>query len=220
MSEGPFTAHNCIESEHHREEADKLRRLLGQLEASNEQLAADLERVTKERDNARWAQETLRKTCEAALRERDQTRVDLERVTKERDDLEAHHRRVVDQRNRDWDALMVLIAKAVGTDDDREAAEMGEVDEFDPWHALRIFIAADRDPVIQRAEKAEAECEQLRARLTKAEGETVEAIAKWLDEKARYYSRNKHLGPYSADLAADIRNHAWKPTAAGIKDTP
>ena len=41
------------------------------------------------------------------------------------------------QRDRDWDALVTLIAKTVGTEEDREAAEMGEMEEFDPWRALR-----------------------------------------------------------------------------------
>jgi hypothetical protein len=53
--------------------------------------------------------------------------------------LEAHHAAVVAQRNKDWDALMVEIALTVGDRDDREAAEMGEIEEFDPWHALRTF---------------------------------------------------------------------------------
>lgn len=51
--------------------------------------------------------------------------------------LKQHHDRVVEQRNKDWDALMVLIATVVGTDDDRKAAENGETGELDPWHALR-----------------------------------------------------------------------------------
>lgn len=42
MSEGPFTAHTCAESSHHREEANRLRELLCRLDASNEQLATDL----------------------------------------------------------------------------------------------------------------------------------------------------------------------------------
>jgi chromosome segregation ATPase len=49
----------------------------------------------------------------------------------------ANHKHALAQRDRDWDALLTLIATAVGSDDDREAAEMGEIEEFDPWHALR-----------------------------------------------------------------------------------
>lgn len=45
------------------------------------------------------------------------------------------------QHRKDWDALLVEIALAVGDKDDREAAEMGEIEEFDPWHALRKVIA-------------------------------------------------------------------------------
>jgi multidrug resistance efflux pump len=43
----------------------------------------------------------------------------------------------LEQRDRDWDALVTLIAKTVGTDEDREAAKIGEIEELDPWHALR-----------------------------------------------------------------------------------
>ena len=48
--------------------------------------------------------------------------------------LEAEHARL----NGNWDELCVEIAKAVGTKEDRECAEMGEMDEFDPWHAIRL----------------------------------------------------------------------------------
>ncbi len=50
MTEGPFTAHQCAESEHHREEANRLRELLGKLEASSDVLAAQLAQAIKERD--------------------------------------------------------------------------------------------------------------------------------------------------------------------------
>lgn len=49
----------------------------------------------------------------------------------------ANYRAALEQRDRDWDALLVEVALTVGDDDDREAAEAGQVDEFDPWHALR-----------------------------------------------------------------------------------
>lgn len=75
-----------------------------------------------------------------AISERDALAGECERLRMEHESLAAHHKRVVDQRNKDWDALMALIAKALGTDEDREAAEMDEVDEFDPWHALRTYV--------------------------------------------------------------------------------
>jgi hypothetical protein len=56
----------------------------------------------------------------------------------------------------DWDALLVEIALAVGDDDDREAAEMGEIEEFDPWHALRRY-AADRDSLRSKLSDLERE---------------------------------------------------------------
>ena len=68
-----------------------------------------------------------------ACAERDRLAAELEQVKREL----ANHKHALAQRDRDWIVLMVLIAHAVGTDDDREAADMGEVDEFDPWHALR-----------------------------------------------------------------------------------
>ena len=46
------------------------------------------------------------------------------------------------QWRKNWDALMVLIAQTVGDEDDREMAEAGEMEEFDPWHALRAHRQA------------------------------------------------------------------------------
>lgn len=46
------------------------------------------------------------------------------------------------------------------------------------------------------------------------EQSTAEAIAVWLDGKARYFVHNRNLGPYAADLAASIRSGAWR------KETP
>jgi hypothetical protein len=43
MSDMPKTSHQCAEQEHYREECNKLRRLLYQLEASNDDLAARLD---------------------------------------------------------------------------------------------------------------------------------------------------------------------------------
>jgi hypothetical protein len=45
MTNGPFTAHQCAESEHYREEANRLRDLVGQLDRSNEQYADDRTRL-------------------------------------------------------------------------------------------------------------------------------------------------------------------------------
>lgn len=55
--------------------------------------------------------------------------------------------REASQHLRDWDALMVLIAKALGDEHDREAADCDELDDFDPWSPLRSFIAA-RDAML------------------------------------------------------------------------
>lgn len=62
---GPFTAHHCAESEHYREEANRLRKLLGKLDASNAALQAEkvqaldridaLEKALRESLH-RWAQ--------------------------------------------------------------------------------------------------------------------------------------------------------------------
>ena len=58
-----------------------------------------------------------------------------------------------DQLNRDWNALMVLIASTIGTDNEREAAELDEVEEFDPWHALRRHATelARMRPIVEAA---------------------------------------------------------------------
>jgi hypothetical protein len=61
------------------------------------------------------------------------------------------------QRVKDWDALVKLIAETVGDKEDREAAEMDELGEFDPWHALRTH-ASDRDSL--RAKLAEVGLER------------------------------------------------------------
>ena len=57
--EGPFTAHHCAESQHYKDEADRLRLLLGELDRSNEsltdeidQLRAKLATAERERDEA------------------------------------------------------------------------------------------------------------------------------------------------------------------------
>jgi chromosome segregation ATPase len=52
-SNGPFTAHWCDESRHYKDEADKLRALLGELDRSNESLSDQLATATRERDEAR-----------------------------------------------------------------------------------------------------------------------------------------------------------------------
>jgi hypothetical protein len=45
-------------------------------------------------------------------------------------------------------ALMVEIALAVGSDEEREAAECDEVEEFDPWAALRRFRERDEQRTV------------------------------------------------------------------------
>lgn len=65
-----------------------------------------------------------------------------DRLSREMESLQEHHARVVAQRNKDWDALMVEIALAVGDNDEREAAHLDETEEFDPWSALRKFAAS------------------------------------------------------------------------------
>lgn len=55
-----------------------------------------------------------------------------------RDDGElADARAELRQRRKDWDALVTLIAVTLGDEDERKGAEMGEIEEFDPWSALR-----------------------------------------------------------------------------------
>jgi hypothetical protein len=44
-----------------------------------------------------------------------------------------------------------------------------------------------------------------------ARRELVLQIAEWLDGKARHYAQNKHLGPYSTELADELRATYWKP---------
>jgi hypothetical protein len=68
-----------------------------------------------------------------AIQERDEAREECDVLHREYATLGADYAR----QNNDWNALLIEIALTVGSDDDREAAEMGEVDEFDPWHALR-----------------------------------------------------------------------------------
>jgi hypothetical protein len=80
----------------------------------------------------------------ASVAEMEACREELAVMHREYASLESHHARVVAQRNSDFDALTKLIAETVGDKDDREAAEMDELDEFDPWHALRTYTA-DRD---------------------------------------------------------------------------
>lgn len=80
---------------------------------------------------------------------------DRDRLRAELQSLNEHHQRVVTQRNKDWDALMVEIAKAIGSDEDREAAELDETDEFDPWNALRSH-ASDRDRLAAELARAKA----------------------------------------------------------------
>lgn len=128
-------------------------------------VADDAEVVARLRNNARRAGEQL----EAAMEEIDdfraatgapevhwecQQKIDaleehvrvlienIERLKHEVTNLDAHHRRVVTQRNHDWDALMVEIARTIGTAEDREAAELSQIDEFDPWNALRNYRKA------------------------------------------------------------------------------
>jgi hypothetical protein len=90
----------------------------------------------------------------------------------------------------------------------------------------------ERDAAIARAERAERErdaartCERIAKEAsevyarrwvdadTKA-ADTVDAIAAWLDEKAAHFTQNRNLGPYSAELAADIRSGAWRKERGG-----
>lgn len=51
----PTTAHDCTEARHHRDEAARLRELLGRLDASSERLSTELERATSTlRDMKSW----------------------------------------------------------------------------------------------------------------------------------------------------------------------
>lgn len=43
------------------------------------------------------------------------------------------------QCHKDWDALVTLIAERLGNEDEREMAEAGEMEEFDPWACLRRY---------------------------------------------------------------------------------
>ena len=92
-------------------------------------------------------------------------------------DLKEHHRRVVDQRNRDWDALMLLIMRAVGTDEDREAADMGEIEEFDPWYALRKHIENGGALLSQNLTACREDLARYRALVAEVEAERDEARA-------------------------------------------
>ena len=66
---------------------------------------------------------------------------ELEAVAFERDAACAE----LTQARKDWDALLMLIAMTLGTDEDRENAENGDVEEFDPWHALRTRAAIRKE---------------------------------------------------------------------------
>jgi hypothetical protein len=101
-----------------------------------------------------------------------------ERLAREIVDEHNNCARVIAQRNKDWDALMVLIAQAIGDDDDREAAEMDELGEFDPWHALRTFIAT-RNTALSDLARVREECEQLKAEKTAAWAGDVRLAAKF-----------------------------------------
>ena len=59
-------------------------------------------------------------------------------------------------------------------------------------------------------ETLEADRDSARAALVSAEQTTAEAIATWLDAKAAYYVQNRNIGPYSAELASDIREGKWR----------
>ncbi len=139
---------------------------------------------------------TLAKQLEEVAGERDEAKGETARIAAEYESFIAHHDRVVAQRNRDWDALMVLIAKAIGTEEDREAAELDEVDEFDPWHALRTF-ADTRDSAI-------SERDSLRARLAVIEpvfdaaknlAPHLQGTGDWACERCRPESDMLHISP-------------------------
>lgn len=85
--------------------------------------------------------------------------VDRETLAAQLADLREHHRRVVEQRNKDFNALMVLIAQSVGDNEERECAECDEMDEFDPWFALRRHMT-DRDSLRTRLASVEKLCEE------------------------------------------------------------
>lgn len=81
------------------------------------------------------------------------------------------------QRNKDWDALMVLIAETVGDEDEREMAAAEDMEEFDPWSALRRaqLTADDRAALLWLAmQPIRVSNEQERARCVRA----LEAIDK------------------------------------------
>lgn len=46
--------------------------------------------------------------AQALIAERDHALTEINRLQLERDEFAQHHKRVVDQRNKDWDALMIL----------------------------------------------------------------------------------------------------------------
>lgn len=80
------------------------------------------------------------------------------------------------QYRKDWDAMLVLIAQSVGTDEEREWADEGGdfFAEYDPWASLRATGA------IRLANTAlAASVENLTADLRKAESRIAEWQRKW-----------------------------------------
>lgn len=227
----------------------ELRGLAADLMRERDSLRAELAKVREERDECRKAREATlcsldtalwecakatldrldcereleaaRSECQTNLREIARVQARAEKTERERDELTKHHLRVVDQRNRDWDALMVLLAKAIGIDEDREAAEMGEVDEFDPWHALRTFTnqrdtaIRERDEAVKRAEEAEENYESRAGLLDGIRG-TCENLRRERDElreRLRVEFRREYSHP-AQQLAERAYETVMKATTA------
>lgn len=93
--------------------------------------------------------------------------------------------------------------------------------------AQRLAAIQERDAVREQLATAERELERWRHGITiesdfvcpnepgirDVERDAFEAVAVMLDRKAELFVLNKHLGPYSAELAAEVRAMAPKTDA-------
>lgn len=152
------------------------------------------------RADGRKADQRLADIENAVVAEKNQRVEDLER---ELASWKAQHQQLDD----DMKALWILIATIVGTDEDREAAACGEVDEFDPWHALRehgvvlAARAAERDYLLAHRDKLLASNKQLLA----AQSELDEDTREMLTERGHLIAESLRLRPL---LDAARRLHA------------
>jgi len=202
-----------IDLEAARAEAERLQSLLDETEQARDEYKEQRDCAARERNAARAEAEQLRHAHDTVI-------VDGltygEHMTR---DLRAQ----LAQRDRDWDALVKLIATSVGTEEDRDCAENDELAEFDPWHALRTR-AAEAEQLRAERDALENQFASLVAKTVAhpmavvVENETAEAIATWLDGEAKWLRAQGNPYRHSENEETDAKADAAESFAESIRE--